>query len=205
MNPGTSSEAVRRCDVTARPGGSHHFGVLLLGPTGTEERRRQLHVQNTQWAPVSRPDRSRAGCHYGELSSAHRGGFRGSRNPPGRISRRWNDRSIRPDASCSGFRPALVAQRSRPPTAQCHRVPSRALRYFGRAARENFELESIRRSFDRARRTHLARRIAAYPGDFDRDLALFGELNSLFLRGAPVEELHRLEREARLNGSGQQR
>lgn len=47
-------------------------------------------------------------------------------------------------------------------------------------------------------RTHLARRVAAYPGDFDRDLALFGELNSLFLRGASVEELRRVEREARL-------
>jgi hypothetical protein len=51
-------------------------------------------------------------------------------------------------------------------------------------------------------RTHLARRIATYPGDFDRDLALFGELNSLFQRGAPGEELRRLEREARPNGLG---
>jgi transposase InsO family protein len=54
-------------------------------------------------------------------------------------------------------------------------------------------------------RAHLARRVASYAGDFDRDLSLFRELNSLFQRGAPVEELHRLEREARLNGSGQQR
>jgi hypothetical protein len=52
-------------------------------------------------------------------------------------------------------------------------------------------------------RTHLARRIAAYPGDFDRDLALFGELNALFQRGAPGEELRRREREARPDGWGQ--
>jgi hypothetical protein len=58
--------------------------------------------------------------------------------------------------------------------------------------------------FERAR-AHLDRRIAAYPGDFDRDLALFGELNSLFQRGAPGEELRRIEREARPNGLGQQR
>jgi Galactose-3-O-sulfotransferase len=52
-------------------------------------------------------------------------------------------------------------------------------------------------------RAHLARRIASYPGDFDRELALFRELNSLFQQGAPAEELRRREREARLNGSGQ--
>ena len=52
-------------------------------------------------------------------------------------------------------------------------------------------------------RAHLARRIASYPGDFDRDFALFRELNSLFQQGAPAEELRRREREARLNGAGQ--
>ena len=49
--------------------------------------------------------------------------------------------------------------------------------------------------FDRAR-AHLARRIAAYRGDFARDLSLFRELNSQFQRGTPVEELRRIEREA---------
>ena len=52
-------------------------------------------------------------------------------------------------------------------------------------------------------RAHLARRIAAYRGEFDRDLALFRDLNSLFQRGAPGEEIRRLEREARPNSSGQ--
>jgi hypothetical protein len=45
-------------------------------------------------------------------------------------------------------------------------------------------------------RAHLARRIAAYRGDFARDLSLFRELNSQFQRGAPVEELRRVERDA---------
>jgi Galactose-3-O-sulfotransferase len=45
-------------------------------------------------------------------------------------------------------------------------------------------------------RAHLARRIAAYHGDFDRDLSLFRELNSLFQRGTPTEELRRIERHA---------
>jgi hypothetical protein len=49
--------------------------------------------------------------------------------------------------------------------------------------------------FDRAR-AHLARRIAAYRGDFARDLSLFRGLNSQFQRGAPVEELRHIEREA---------
>ncbi len=40
------------------------------------------------------------------------------------------------------------------------------------------------------------RRIAAYRGDFDRDLSLFRELNSLYQGGTPAEELRRLEREA---------
>jgi galactose-3-O-sulfotransferase len=55
--------------------------------------------------------------------------------------------------------------------------------------------------FERAR-AHLDRRIAAYPGDFGRDLALFRKLNTLFQRDTPAEELRRLEREARMNGSG---
>jgi hypothetical protein len=46
-------------------------------------------------------------------------------------------------------------------------------------------------------RAHLARRIAAYPSDFDRDLSLFRELNSLFQRGTPPEELRRIERDVR--------
>jgi hypothetical protein len=50
--------------------------------------------------------------------------------------------------------------------------------------------------FERAR-AHLARRIAAYRGDFGRDLALFRELNAFYQRGVPVEELRRIEREAR--------
>lgn len=50
--------------------------------------------------------------------------------------------------------------------------------------------------FKRAR-GHLARRIAAYPGEYDRDLSLFRELNSLYQRGAPAEELRRIERDAR--------
>ena len=54
--------------------------------------------------------------------------------------------------------------------------------------------------FDRAR-AHLARRIAAYRGDFARDLSLFRELNSQFQRGAPVEELRRIEREAAIHSA----
>ena len=54
--------------------------------------------------------------------------------------------------------------------------------------------------FDRAR-AHLARRIAAYRGDFARDLSLFRELNSQFQRGAPVEELRRIEREAAIDSA----
>jgi hypothetical protein len=49
--------------------------------------------------------------------------------------------------------------------------------------------------FERAR-AHLARRIAAYRGEFERDLSLFRELNSLYQRGTPAEELRRIEREA---------
>jgi hypothetical protein len=56
--------------------------------------------------------------------------------------------------------------------------------------------------FERAR-AHLDRRIASYPGDFGRDFALFRKLNSLFQEGASAQELRRLEREARVNGSGQ--
>jgi hypothetical protein len=54
--------------------------------------------------------------------------------------------------------------------------------------------------FDRAR-AHLARRIAAYRGDFARDLSLFRELNSQFQRGTPVEELRRIEREAAIHSA----
>ena len=46
-------------------------------------------------------------------------------------------------------------------------------------------------------RAHLARRIAAYRGEFERDLALFRELNALHQRGTPADELRRIEREAR--------
>jgi galactose-3-O-sulfotransferase len=56
------------------------------------------------------------------------------------------------------------------------------------------------RLFERAR-AHLARRIAAYPGDFNRHLSLFRELNSQFQRGAPVEELRRIEREAAIHSA----
>ena len=52
-------------------------------------------------------------------------------------------------------------------------------------------------------RAHLARRIAAYRGDFARDLLLFRELNSQFQRGAPVEELHRVERAAIASSANQ--
>ena len=45
-------------------------------------------------------------------------------------------------------------------------------------------------------RAHLARRIAGYRGDFGRNLSLFRELNSLYQRGTPAEELRRIEREA---------
>jgi hypothetical protein len=47
-------------------------------------------------------------------------------------------------------------------------------------------------------RAHLGRRIGSYPGDYGRDLALFRELNSLYQRGAPAEELWRIERERRI-------
>ena len=49
--------------------------------------------------------------------------------------------------------------------------------------------------FERAR-AHLRRRVAGYRGDFGRDLSLFRELNALYRRGAPTEELRRIEREA---------
>jgi ABC-2 type transport system ATP-binding protein/lipopolysaccharide transport system ATP-binding protein len=45
-------------------------------------------------------------------------------------------------------------------------------------------------------RAHLARRIAAYGGDFEQDLALFRRLNELFQQGAPVEDLRRMEYDA---------
>jgi ABC-2 type transport system ATP-binding protein/lipopolysaccharide transport system ATP-binding protein len=43
---------------------------------------------------------------------------------------------------------------------------------------------------------HLARRISSYPGDFQRDLALFRKLNALFQQGVPVQDLRRMEYEA---------
>jgi hypothetical protein len=52
-------------------------------------------------------------------------------------------------------------------------------------------------------RAHLARRIAAYRGDFARDLLLFRELNSQFQRGAPVEELRCVERDAIASSANQ--
>jgi Galactose-3-O-sulfotransferase len=42
---------------------------------------------------------------------------------------------------------------------------------------------------------HLARRIAAYPGDFQKDLTLFRRLNTLLQQGSPIEELQRMEYE----------
>jgi hypothetical protein len=45
-------------------------------------------------------------------------------------------------------------------------------------------------------RAHLARRIAAYPGDFERDLALFRRLNALFQEGASAGYLRRTEYDA---------
>jgi hypothetical protein len=42
-------------------------------------------------------------------------------------------------------------------------------------------------------RAHIARRIAAYPGDFHKDLALFRKLNALFRQGASVEVLRSVE------------
>jgi Galactose-3-O-sulfotransferase/Sulfotransferase family len=50
---------------------------------------------------------------------------------------------------------------------------------------------------------HLARRITAYSGDFARDLLLFRELNSQFQRGAPVQELRRVERDAIASSANQ--
>jgi hypothetical protein len=47
-------------------------------------------------------------------------------------------------------------------------------------------------------RAHLARRIAAYPGDFQKDLALFRKINALFQQGAAVEDLRRIEYELML-------
>jgi hypothetical protein len=52
---------------------------------------------------------------------------------------------------------------------------------------------------------HLARRIAAYRGDFDRDLSLFRKLNSLFQRGTPAGEVRRIERDALGDATGRQR
>jgi ABC-type polysaccharide/polyol phosphate transport system ATPase subunit len=42
-------------------------------------------------------------------------------------------------------------------------------------------------------RAHLTRRIATYPDNFQRDLALFRKLNALFQQGVPIEELRRIE------------
>jgi homopolymeric O-antigen transport system ATP-binding protein len=45
-------------------------------------------------------------------------------------------------------------------------------------------------------RAQLARRISDYPGDFQKDLALFRRLNALFQQGVPVEDLRRMEYDA---------
>jgi hypothetical protein len=45
-------------------------------------------------------------------------------------------------------------------------------------------------------RAHLAGRIAAYPGDFEKHLALFRKLNALFQEGVPVEHLRQIEYDA---------
>jgi ABC-type polysaccharide/polyol phosphate transport system ATPase subunit len=45
-------------------------------------------------------------------------------------------------------------------------------------------------------RAHLERRITAYGGDFEGDLALFRKLNALFQQGASVEGLRRMEYDA---------
>jgi len=45
-------------------------------------------------------------------------------------------------------------------------------------------------------RAHLARRMGDYPGDFEKDLALFRKLNALFQQGSPIEDLRRLEYDA---------
>ena len=46
-------------------------------------------------------------------------------------------------------------------------------------------------------RKHLVRRISSYPGDFEKDLALFRQLNALFQQGVPVAELRGREYAAR--------
>ncbi len=45
-------------------------------------------------------------------------------------------------------------------------------------------------------RTHLARRISGYPGDFEKDLVLFRKLNALFQQGVRIEDFHRIEYDA---------
>ncbi|HEY7664522.1 MAG TPA: ATP-binding cassette domain-containing protein [Xanthobacteraceae bacterium] len=50
-------------------------------------------------------------------------------------------------------------------------------------------------------RAHLARRIATYPGDFQKDLALFRKINALFQQGAAVEDVRRVEYELMLEDS----
>jgi homopolymeric O-antigen transport system ATP-binding protein len=45
-------------------------------------------------------------------------------------------------------------------------------------------------------RAHLTRRIATYPDNFRRDLALFRKLNALFQQGVSVEDLRRMEYDA---------
>jgi hypothetical protein len=45
-------------------------------------------------------------------------------------------------------------------------------------------------------RAHLTRRIATYPGNFQKDLALFRKLNALFQQGVAVEDLRRMEYDA---------
>jgi hypothetical protein len=45
-------------------------------------------------------------------------------------------------------------------------------------------------------RAHLARRVATYRGDFQKDLALLRRLNAMFQGGAPITELRRVECDA---------
>jgi hypothetical protein len=45
-------------------------------------------------------------------------------------------------------------------------------------------------------RAYLTRRIATYPDNFRRDLALFRKLNALFQQDVSVEDLRRMEYDA---------
>jgi hypothetical protein len=153
-------------------------------------------VQGSQWALGSRSDRAGAGRDYRELSSVTETDFEAAaKNLDGYLvvgtTDQFDQTLVILGSDLRWALSDLVYERinvtpSRPPASDisdrlCEKILN-CNRYDGAL-------------FQRAR-AHLARRTAAYPGDFDRDLSLFRTLNSLYQRGAPAKELRHIEREA---------